>query len=595
MKANFKRLLSAIAALAMTATCLSAATMPTFFASAEDATGNVAVGYGTAYDCGKEIYGAAYSVGALNDGVTDSSSQWQLKTKGAGDYAGISFTVPVQANSFRALGTGFADSANKSDKIMRGGYVVEYYDGAQWVDVTANAGEDGNWLTVTFEAATTLTDVRFTFNTFDEYAVRLLEIEVDGTIASIDVARADLKKVIAKANALTSTDYTAVTWAEVETALTTAETALAGEDETAMSDAAAAIETALAGLEFDAADKLAKALAAAGEVKRYKYTAASIEVLDGYLAEAATYEGVTVDANNAPAIMACAENIQNSIAALEKANLAIGATATADTTHPSYAGPASYVNDGNLTSRWQSENNLSDTYTATWVQLEFAAATTVDTFDFYWEASRPSVNGTAIQYSQDGVVWSDATATFTGDLGTKLNDTGADYYFNSATIAGGVKAKFIRIYMTEAYDKDKMMSLYEVEIYNAAGTELAEANEVAAFEVRGAQVRANADNAEAYDLRFVVTFSSALYAEIEAGTITDLGVVLEKMADGTTKTVSTEYLRNVELAKYGKYTYTVTILGITDAASEWGCTAFYTTEAGNVETAQIVRTAGGAN
>ncbi len=591
MSKILKRTLSAVAALAVTATCLTAATMPTFTASADDVTGNVAP-YGVPYDeSDSPIYGngsdANYSLDFLNDGNLTSQWQWQNKPDG-NDSVGMKFTVPVQATSFRILGTGFTNDSNaNNDAIINdGGYILEYNDGTQWVDVTSNAVEGtDNWLTVTFDSEVNLTAARITFLKATKWAPRLLEFEVYGTILSIDVAKIDLIDAIAEAEALAEVDYTEDSWAGLQTALTDAETALSGTDEAAVSQAIRDLSYAKAALVRNTATQLADAVAAAGEIVRYRYDAASLAALDAELAKVDT----TTDPDEMGTL---AEAINNAIDNLVIENLALNKASLVDSEDQVWGNPQLGLNDGSMDTRWQSNVGVNPAEgMVNWAAIDFGTATTFDNIDLYYETSRPSQAGTTVQYSQDGVVWNEIeNFTFTGDINVALEGTNNKFY--QGIHFDAVMARYVRVYYTQAHQYDHM-SIWEFEVYNSLNSQLAAPTTVADFEIKGAQTRVNAEDAAKNDLRFIVTFSANLYAELEAGNITNLGVIIEKMADGTTKTVSATYLRNIELVKNGKYTYTVTVLGIADADSMWGCTAFYTTAEGDVLTTQLVRSVNG--
>lgn len=254
--------------------------------------------------------------------------------------------------------------------------------------------------------------------------------------------------------------------------------------------------------------------------------------------------------------------------------------------------------DGNFATRWQSNMSGADADNMAWISYEFAEAISFNTIDIYWETARASGEGTAILISENGTDWTAVTKTSDSGDGAETNyDSSTDkkarlrsFTFNTVT------AKYLKLEFTALQDSQKEHpSIWEIEIYNKAGLSMA-----------GANIRTNAEDETKYDLRFVTNFSSELYADI--ADITDLGVILVRAdeletagkttadinldlaADGlTVRKVPATYLRNIDLATTGNYTYTVTITGIADTSVEYVCVGYYTTADGTVYTDAMTR------
>lgn len=318
----------------------------------------------------------------------------------------------------------------------------------------------------------------------------------------------------------------------------------------------------------------------------------------------------TLSALSAIALVATclvATTVPTAIVSADDTNLAITATADADSVNSQYGGDAININDGDYDSRWQSNSAGSSVETMSWVSLDFGAATTFDKIVIKFENARATANGTTIKVSSNGTDWTVVTATASEEVNEK-NPAGGDMWVTEFTFDAQT-AQYLKVEFTEAQDNGKgglweYTSIWELEVYNVGGTTTPEpppAEPVGSFDMKGAQVRENQENPDLFDLRFITNFSSDLYADI--ANITDLGVVLvradqlaqagltaedvdlELEADGVeVKKVQAVYLRNIDLETTGNYTYTVTILGIEDVDVEYVCVAYYTTAEGTVYT-----------
>lgn len=109
----------------------------------------------------------------------------------------------------------------------------------------------------------------------------------DAPSATVEVNTANLEAAIAKAKGLTAADYTAESWAKLQTALTAADAALtAKESQEAVDTAGANLTAAIDALAKVNTEKLAAAIAKADALKEVDYTADSWTTMQTALTEA---------------------------------------------------------------------------------------------------------------------------------------------------------------------------------------------------------------------------------------------------------------------------------------------------------------------
>ena len=109
----------------------------------------------------------------------------------------------------------------------------------------------------------------------------------DAPSATVEVNTANLEAAIAKAKGLTAADYTAESWAKLQTALTAADAALtAKESQEAVDTAGGNLTAAIDALAKVNTEKLAAAIAKADALKEVDYTADSWTTMQAALTEA---------------------------------------------------------------------------------------------------------------------------------------------------------------------------------------------------------------------------------------------------------------------------------------------------------------------
>lgn len=125
--------------------------------------------------------------------------------------------------------------------------------------------------------------------TYSSKAVKsaLVQAINDAPSATVEVNTANLEAAIAKAKGLTAADYTAESWAKLQTALTAADAALtAKESQKAVDTAAGNLTAAIDALAKVNTEKLAAAIAKADALKEVDYTADSWTTMQAALTEA---------------------------------------------------------------------------------------------------------------------------------------------------------------------------------------------------------------------------------------------------------------------------------------------------------------------
>lgn len=161
-----------------------------------------------------------------------------------------------------------------------------------------------------------------------------------------------------------------------------------------------------------------------------------------------------------------------------KPNLAINATGTSngyDTNNDGGPYIDEYANDGDLTTRWQSNikvngNILEEEATYT---LDFHENTTMDYVKIVWEAARPSEgDGYVLMSSKNGSDWTEVSAVYTYNEQGK-NEIDNDTFTDTATFDFPVTARYLRVSVFKIFDK-YAPSIFEIEVYNLSGTEVKE-------------------------------------------------------------------------------------------------------------------------
>lgn len=161
-------------------------------------------------------------------------------------------------------------------------------------------------------------------------------------------------------------------------------------------------------------------------------------------------------------------------------NLALSATPITDSNDTQYGhGDPNNLIDGDLQTRWQSQKGMGkdgavqEEALAPWFGLVWDDAQTFNTLVLWFEASDPAVDGykvfVADEYAEDATVWTEVTGyTITRDT---ENCGGANDSDNDSTdtvvFAEAVTAKAIKVVGYTAENKNDLLSVWEIEVFNA--------------------------------------------------------------------------------------------------------------------------------
>ncbi len=124
----------------------------------------------------------------INDGDLDTCWQSNLNsqypTPGVHyNYVGISFKKPISVTGITMLTEGVGDHAagdtELSDALYPNGYLTQYYDGKNWHYIKMKI--DGKTLSYSFSKPTTLYDFRLTITHVNKYPPRIYEISIIGS------------------------------------------------------------------------------------------------------------------------------------------------------------------------------------------------------------------------------------------------------------------------------------------------------------------------------------------------------------------------------------------------------------------------------
>lgn len=233
------------------------------------------------------------------------------------------------------------------------------------------------------------------------------------------------------------------------------------------------------------------------------------------------------------------------------------------------------INDRNSASSWKA-SNIGNASAPVKVGIKFNEAKNFDTVRIIYNGSAVSSGAVEMQYSTDGNVWRPASKTSI----TAVNG-GFEYSFNT------VKAKYFRAYIVQGSNA-VTPEIASLEMY-CKKSPLAEETVVNSRFGLGAQLRENERNANLYDMRFLLAYSTdEIHNNLD--NITEIGTLLVKKndlknneltlelantANYTVKRVANTYLCNVYTDRYGIYYTTTAITGITDNTCEYTVRGYY--------------------
>lgn len=528
--------------------------------------GNIAHDYGTAYDNeARNNYSSDNTELSLNDGSENST--WQYESNDTTDmYAGIEFPVSAQVTQIAFVTTGIATDGGWHDYVLSGKYTISYYNGEEWINVSAV--ESSNALVCNFAEPTKISNIKITFTAAATFAPKLKEIYVIGTSLALDIAKKELNATLAAAALLESDAYTSDSWATLSSAVAAGNSLISSDssDVNAILSASQSINTAIADLKTNL--EVSVENASQYNSVYYKYDeSAYLTVRSLVLSATELLKSGTTDAATLNALAAA---IDDAVATMltTTGNIAPKGTPSAE----SYYGDGKEVenvNNGDNTDRWQSNTAVKDG-ASTWVMLDFGSATAMNQFEICWEINRAGSDNYVIQYSDDGTSWTNAQNVTISSFNQVAKPNSSDYYYYQSASFDTFEARYVRLYITGVADNSKTQpSIYEWEIYY---------NALADFGAYGAQIRTNANDPSAHDLRFRSNISE-MYYTTNVLTIESVGTLIAradqlKNDELTIELVDTAnyyiadlravYFNNNDTATTGNYVFTSTILNISD-------------------------------
>ncbi len=146
-------------------------------------------------------------------------------------------------------------------------------------------------------------------------------------------------------------------------------------------------------------------------------------------------------------------------------NLALNGTIIVDSVNQEWGGDAANANDGNSTTRWQS-NAKGDAGEDAWIGVKLAEAANIGTIVIDWEAAHPAKDGFKVQISADGETWTDVAFT-----SVRTGEDADDHQVDTITLTEAANTQYVRVLCQTAYvgGKGAMQypSAYEFEVYEA--------------------------------------------------------------------------------------------------------------------------------
>ncbi len=190
------------------------------------------------------------------------------------------------------------------------------------------------------------------------------------------------------------------------------------------------------------------------------------------------------------ATMLTAVSFSQAVVSAQDVNLSLGETAIADSNHGSWGNGIATMNDGDFTTRWQSAT-AGSAENHSWGGIKYATPTAVNKIVAYFETSRPSMSGVAVEVSDDGEAWTPVLRLQKSSLeAITVNPTSGEEcnnMFKAEMTFGEVTTSYIRVYMTTSETANNYYSIWELETYKvyvnpdeinySAGTEVIDTSE----------------------------------------------------------------------------------------------------------------------
>ena len=210
------------------------------------------------------------------DGVYTAEAQVKSDDTDFWDDYKITVSLTVEDGKFKSVTVTPGEGYAKADKIYLEPAVSSLTSYLVGKEATEN--QTDKW--------DTMTGATCSSNAIKEASVAAIG-EATEAATPVEVNTSNLEAAIAKAGALTEADYTAESWAKLQTALTEADAALtAKESQKAVDTAAGNLTAAIDALAKVNTEKLAAAIAKADALKEVDYTADSWTTMQAALTEA---------------------------------------------------------------------------------------------------------------------------------------------------------------------------------------------------------------------------------------------------------------------------------------------------------------------
>ena len=197
---------------------------------------------------------------------------------------------------------------------------------------------------------------------------------------------------------------------------------------------------------------------------------------------------------------------------------------------------AAHANDGDKTTRWQSDHKGNDGDDA-WIGIDLGEARKLAKLVVEWETAHPTKDGFKVQISSDGETWVDTPFAF-----KRTGEDADDHQTDTIILTDTPNTRFIRVYCYRAYSNSlgvkESPSAWEFEVYAAvkqSNSPISPA--VAQLSADGKSIRfiAAIESLDFAEVGFTVSITNS-EGRIETVTVSDNKVYKSLTYNGTTLT-----------------------------------------------------------
>jgi len=167
-------------------------------------------------------------------------------------------------------------------------------------------------------------------------------------------------------------------------------------------------------------------------------------------------------------VLALALALSLSAVVFADTNLALSGTIIVDSVNAQFGGDPENANDGDYTTRWQSNATGNSEDDAGWIGVELDDEYAIGTIVIEWETAHPATDGFRVEISDDGENW---TATnFTAErVETQEGDDAKDHQVDTITLTDVPTTQYVRVVCFSAFvtggNVKENPSAYEFEVY----------------------------------------------------------------------------------------------------------------------------------